>query len=81
MNLTVLLFGDLKKRINADRLIISTDLPILSSDLLKLIETLKPELNSILKYCSIACNGNLVGSQTLIYQKDEVALLPPVSGG
>jgi len=81
MYITILVFGELKKRINSDRLTISTDLPISAVELLKLVESLKPELGYLLKYCSLATNGELANTQTLIQANEEVALLPPVSGG
>ena len=57
--------------------------------LLLSLERLYPELNespqNLLRYCSISLNENYVlpeqFEETKIREGDEVALLPPVSGG
>lgn len=81
MVLTVLVFAEIKKKLQCDRIFISTDLPILVEDLLFLIIKLKPELKGLIQTCAVAANGQVVEKNTFIYSTDEIALLPPVSGG
>lgn len=81
MTLTILVFGELSRKINSDRFAISTNLPISARDLLDLIEILKPEFGHLINYCSIASNGVFISEYKLITTAEEIALLPPVSGG
>ena len=45
------------------------------------IETFGPEFESLLPTCRIWVNGKTADSTTEVGPDDEVALLPPVSGG
>lgn len=45
------------------------------------LEQLYPQLAKLLPRCAIAVNGEYVQSDTALKQGDEVAVLPPMSGG
>lgn len=40
-----------------------------------------PQLSTLLPRCALAINGDYVRSETLLATGDEVAVLPPMSGG
>ncbi len=40
-----------------------------------------PELSSLRASCRLACNQQFANADTLIQPTDEVAVIPPVSGG
>lgn len=50
------------------------------TDLLSLIRTRYPELRNVIDF-NTSVNYKLVNSDAILRDKDEVALLPPVSGG
>lgn len=51
------------------------------SDLLTRLEGDAPALEAIRARLAVAVNGKLVGPEAVLHDLDEVALLPPVSGG
>jgi MoaE-MoaD fusion protein len=81
LNVTVLVFAELKKRLKSDKIILSTELPISVAHLLDIFGTLRPEIRDLISSCSVALNGQMVDKKFLVYPNDEIALLPPVSGG
>ena len=40
-----------------------------------------PRLKALLPRCALARNGNYVRGVEILQQRDEIALMPPVSGG
>ena len=50
-------------------------------DLKELLESDHPELKSVWQVLAVAVNGELSTDETTLDEGDEVALLPPVSGG
>ena len=51
---------------------------------LDLLEQLKKNFHpraSLLEYCFVAVNGRYAERETVLLPEDEVAVLPPVSGG
>ena len=46
-----------------------------------LVGTLPTAVNALLPRCALAINGDYVRSETLLATGDEVAVLPPMSGG
>lgn len=82
MTLTVLLFAELQKRAQSDTLIVSIeDCSIVAEDLLDHVARLKPEIADLTRYCVLAANGRVVGKNAVLHAHDEIALLPPASGG
>lgn len=40
-----------------------------------------PRLEAVLDHARVAVNAELAGPETLLHEGDEVALMPPMSGG
>ncbi|HZG15394.1 MAG TPA: molybdopterin converting factor subunit 1 [Candidatus Bathyarchaeia archaeon] len=81
MQIKVLLFAALAERANNREL--SIELPESSTveDLLERIGCLHPELSSLLPSCFVSLNQEYASGEQVIQTGDEVAILPPVSGG
>jgi len=80
-HIEVLLFAGLKAQFQSSRLIISTITPIAVNELIELIISLRPDLSDQISASLVACNGQIAETSKMITEKDEVALLPPMSGG
>lgn len=81
MTLVVLLFAELRKKTGSDRLIMTLSQPVTVAELLQMVIRLRPELNGLAQRCSVARNGEIIALEDIINMSDEIALLPPVSGG
>jgi molybdopterin converting factor subunit 1 len=47
----------------------------------ELVSTFGAELNAVLQTCAVWVNGSPATASTLLVPGDEIAVLPPVSGG
>jgi molybdopterin synthase catalytic subunit len=81
MTLVVLLFAELRKQAGSDRLILTLSQPVTAVELVHMVIQLRPELNGLAQRCSVARNGEIIAPEDKINASDEIALLPPVSGG
>ncbi len=81
MTLVVLLFAELRKKAGSDRLILTLSQPVTAAELVQVVIQLRPELNGLAQRCSVSRNGEIIKSEDKINASDEIALLPPVSGG
>jgi molybdopterin converting factor subunit 1 len=81
MTIVVLLFAELRKRVGLDRLVLTLPQKATSADLLQVVIQLRPELNGLAQRCSMARNGETMSAEETINPCDEIAMLPPVSGG
>ena len=81
MTLVVLLFAELRKKAGSDRLILTLSQPVTAAELVQVVIQLRPELNGLAQRCSVSRNGEIIESEDKINVSDEIALLPPVSGG
>ncbi|MGB7130689.1 MAG: MoaD/ThiS family protein, partial [Candidatus Sulfotelmatobacter sp.] len=81
MRVRVLFFGILKDV--AGRASESLELPAASSvrDALDYCISRWPEIKDVMPSVAVAVNQRYAGSDTMLDNGDEVALLPPVSGG
>jgi molybdopterin converting factor subunit 1 len=81
MHLRVLLFAGLRERLRRDS--VDLELPAGASvrDLLAALATLAPDLSASLGVCRVAVNHEFVAADHVIVAGDEVAVIPPVSGG
>ena len=77
MNIKLLTFGIIKEIMENDK----TDYKSVktSDDLIRLIENKYPKIKS-LNY-QISVNQELINSNTILNNNDEVAVLPPFAGG
>ncbi len=80
MNLKVIFFGKAKE-IAGKKVEIPFKRGMKISELKELLSEKLPELKPILSSCAIALNGNILPEDEEIKKGDEVAVLPPVSGG
>lgn len=79
--MTILLFHTLKEAVGHSEIPLLVGKPIDSNELWDLLIRNHPKLQSYRKHTRMACNQNYVTEDTIIYPGDEVALIPPVSGG
>ena len=80
IQITIHYFAQVREatRIKYETLKLSRDTSVM--DLLSLIHTRYPKLRNVNNF-STSVNYQLVKSNTILRDKDEVALLPPISGG
>ena len=81
MKIRVRLFASLKEK--AGTSVISLSVPAGTSveQLLSIIQSENMELNGATKGVLVAINQEYASSDTIIMESDELALIPPVSGG
>jgi len=80
IQITIHYFAQVREatRIKYETLKLSRDTSVM--DLISLIHTRYPKLRHVNNF-STSVNYQLVKSNTILRDKDEVALLPPISGG
>ena len=79
MTINILAFGIVKDIFGSSS--VSVELNDASSDALKsLLEEKYPRLKQLASYM-IAVNNEYAGAGQAIHERDEVAIIPPVSGG
>lgn len=81
MTLRVQLFGVLADKLGARELSVSLDAPATAGDLLAALERDHPSLTDLRGRLAVAVNMAYVGADHAINEGDEIALIPPVSGG
>lgn len=80
-NLQVLLFAGARELVGEDLMILDVDLPILAADLLTAIGRAEPKLIPWLGSSRLAINQGFVPGHYVVKGDEEIALIPPVSGG
>ncbi|GAB3066129.1 MoaD/ThiS family protein [Salinicoccus sesuvii] len=75
----VMLFAGLKEMAGQGRILIDTPASLTAGDLKKRIYAQYPSLDG--EVFQVACNEAFVKDEHNINEHDEVALIPPVSGG
>ncbi|MEM1069648.1 MAG: MoaD/ThiS family protein [Planctomycetota bacterium] len=81
MQLNVLLFAGAKEAAGSDHVTIHTHGEPTASEVLKALEQQHPALSDLLPSCRLAVGNNYVDSDHTVTANDELALIPPVSGG
>lgn len=81
MDVRVLAFARVREILGTNESIHSLATAATIADLWERLETSAPALCSFRTSIRFARNGNIVPAQTALCDGDEVALLPPVSGG
>lgn len=81
MTVHVLYFGILKEFFDGDRDVVELPDPATVADLLALLHSRGTDDLPIWKHIAVAVNGEYAQLHTPLHDGDEVALLPPVSGG
>ena len=80
MKISILLFGIARDIIGDRNLVLEVDDKCLVSDLKSKIVSNYPKFGD-LKHLAIAVNNEYATGETVINSSDEIALIPPVSGG
>ncbi|WP_052547000.1 molybdopterin converting factor subunit 1 [Enhygromyxa salina] len=81
MRVTVLLFAGLRQRIGAAQVELELSEPATVGQLRERICAAHPEVGAELAHCRVAVDHEFVGESGSILAGQEVALIPPVSGG
>lgn len=81
MIVRVLLFGPAKDAARAEQLHIELPTEATISQLKKAIVAQAPSMAVVLRAARIACNRQFVADEFVIKDGDELAIIPPVSGG
>ncbi len=81
MTATVKLFARCRDLVGADSATIELREPASVADLRMALAERFPKLRPIIPNCAIAVNEDFAGNDLLLKGADEIALIPPVSGG
>ena len=81
MQVTVRLFGGVREAAGAKELLVELPAGAKAADVLALLARDHPAVESSAARLRIAVNQQVVGAEAPLSEGDEVALLPPVSGG
>lgn len=81
MQLRVLLFAGLRERLRRDALDLELPAGARAADVLGALAAASPDLSGSLSVCRVAVNHEFVAADHPVADGDEVAIIPPVSGG
>lgn len=81
MNVTVLLFARAKELLRRDRVTLALPPHATVASLRSVLSTAYPVLGTLLPACVIAVNHEFADDARVLHSDDEIALIPPVSGG
>ena len=81
MRVQVLFFGILKDVVGRASETLELREPATVADVLEHYQQRVPELRSLLSSIALSVNQHYAGPGTVLGANDEIALLPPVSGG
>ncbi|OWK45133.1 Molybdenum cofactor biosynthesis protein MoaD / Molybdenum cofactor biosynthesis protein MoaE [Fimbriiglobus ruber] len=77
----MLLFAKLRDIAGADRVDVELPAGATVANLRRALTTSYPDLASLLERCAIAVNHDFAVDDTVLGDRDEIAVIPPVSGG
>ena len=81
MSIIVLCFASIRDKLGDSQIEIHPPIPETVSELLNFIKLNYPQLNEHLEIARIAVNQEFVDSSFSLKEGDEIAIIPPVSGG
>ncbi len=81
MHLRVLLFAGLRERLRRDDIDLELPAGARAADVLAALAAVSPGLSGSLSVCRVAVNHEFVAADHPVAEGDEVAIIPPVSGG
>ena len=81
MQVVVRLFGSLREATGAKELAVTLDAEARVADLFALLASDHPAFEKLGAKLRVAVNQDVVGFERALAEGDEVAFLPPVSGG
>jgi molybdopterin converting factor subunit 1 len=77
----VRLFAVLRERLGRDAERVAFDLPFTAAELIDRMRDRHPDHAAVLALCRVAVNRRFAAPDATIADGDEVALIPPISGG
>lgn len=77
----VLLFARLRELAGASSIRVTMPAGATVADLKRVIAQEWPSMSELVERCAVAVNGEYAGQGQTIEARDEIALIPPVSGG
>ena len=80
MKVEILLFGIAREIVGASRIEFPLESPLDVKSFKEMLESRYPKMNH-LAYYKVAINQEFAGDEQVLNEGDEVALIPPVSGG
>lgn len=81
VRLRVLLFSVLRDRLGTDALTLTLDSPVTGADVVDHLADAHPVVEEYRSVIRLAVNQSYVPRDTELHDRDEVALITPVSGG
>ena len=81
MCVRILLFGGLRERFGASDVTLDVEPDATLHDVMAFLTSRNPAVDKLLERCRFAVNGDYAGPCTALHDGDEVAVIPPVSGG
>ena len=81
VSLRVLLFAAARDRVGADVVSIDVETPATAAAVLSVLGDRFPDLAPLLPSCRLAVDQSFVAPGHAVYPHNELALIPPVSGG
>lgn len=82
MRLSIHLFAGLSEQLNNSQIeIITNEETVTAFRLKQLIAEQYPQAEAIIQHAFVARNHTYAAEDTLLHEQDELALIPPVSGG
>ena len=81
MTLTVRLFARARDLAGADRVAVELSAGASVADLRRRLATSHPKLADLIDRCAVAVDAEFADDDRVLTEEDEIALLPPVSGG
>ncbi|BCY18167.1 MAG: MoaD/ThiS family protein [Chloroflexi bacterium] len=79
--LNILLFASLKERMGKSQIMVQVNDGCSLAEFQSALFAQYPELQPFSRNMIVSVNQNFAGPEHRIYQGDEIALFPPVSGG
>lgn len=79
--LNILVFAGLAETVGAPAVALDAQAPVKVAELKRMVAERYPEASAQLAACFAAVNQSFADDETIVQPGDEVALLPPVSGG
>ncbi len=81
MALKILLFAAARQRVGAGSVELDIELPSTISDVCKVLVKQHPDLEGLITTSRWAIDQTFVDSGAAVHGNEEIALIPPVSGG
>jgi molybdopterin synthase catalytic subunit len=81
MQVRVLVFAGLRERLRRDTVLLELPAGARARDVLTALAAAEPDLSASLTVCRVAVNHEFVAADHPVAEGDEVAVIPPVSGG